>query len=609
MATVNPPSEQAADLLQKLSLDSQTKTLEVADANNKPGGSVQSVDRCVTPILPDFMDPTMCYVPGGYQHYYYGGYDASVDYKDIPRYVSPDGTGLYGDNTSIMYHGYGFQPYGTYTQSGSVSTVGHDGQLYGQQQYQYPAAYYQSPTQSNGPYTPNQSPATQGKVHVSVAAADKASLPVEAATGNRKGDIDGNSDGAMPFRANKPNTSLNSNGSKGRGVFPRGLSGTGYQDPRYNFNGMGSYAPWMDATYFTDGQHRPATRNSLSSTFSRTNNIQQERNHNLQPLPNLMGLQYQRQTSGLGGTPGFVNRTYPSNRFYGQYGTTARTGGFGANGYDPRINIRGFFGVDTKYKNKGRGGGFFGYGNDNVDGFSEMSRGPRAGFKNQKGGLPVTLAVRGQSISSDANNEDKDTSAVPDREQYNREEFPLDYTVAKFFIIKSYSEDDIHKSIKYSVWASTPNGNKKLDAGYQEAQEKSGDCRLFLFFSVNTSGQFVGLAEMVGRVDFNKTLDYWQQDKWNGSFPVKWHIVKDVPNILLKHITLENNDNKPVTNSRDTQEVNFEKGIQMLKIFKDYSSKSCILDDFEFYESRQKTVQEKKAKQQSLKQARHEISS
>lgn len=72
---------------------------------------------------------------------------------------------------------------------------------------------------------------------------------------------------------------------------------------------------------------------------------------------------------------------------------------------------------------------------------------------------------------------------------------------------------------------------------------------------VNASGQFVGLAEMIGPVDFDKTVEYWQQDKWNGCFPVKWHIVKDVPNSTLRHITLENNENKPVTNSRDTQEV------------------------------------------------------
>lgn len=72
---------------------------------------------------------------------------------------------------------------------------------------------------------------------------------------------------------------------------------------------------------------------------------------------------------------------------------------------------------------------------------------------------------------------------------------------------------------------------------------------------MNASGQFVGLAEMVGCVDFSKTVEHWQQDKWTGCFPVKWHIVKDVPNSLLKHIILENNENKPLTNSRDTHEV------------------------------------------------------
>jgi hypothetical protein len=63
------------------------------------------------------------------------------------------------------------------------------------------------------------------------------------------------------------------------------------------------------------------------------------------------------------------------------------------------------------------------------------------------------------------------------------------------------------------------------------------------------------VAEMVGPVDFGKSVEYWQQDKWNGCFPVKWHIIKDILNCHFRHIILENNDNKPVTNSRDTQEV------------------------------------------------------
>lgn len=60
---------------------------------------------------------------------------------------------------------------------------------------------------------------------------------------------------------------------------------------------------------------------------------------------------------------------------------------------------------------------------------------------------------------------------------------------------------------------------------------------------------------MVGPVDFHTDMDFWQQDKWSGCFPVKWHIIKDVSNAKLRHIILENNENKPVTNSRDTQEV------------------------------------------------------
>lgn len=86
-----------------------------------------------------------------------------------------------------------------------------------------------------------------------------------------------------------------------------------------------------------------------------------------------------------------------------------------------------------------------------------------------------------------------------------------------------------------------------------------------MYVQVNASAQFCGVAEMIGPVDFEKSVDYWQQDKWSGQFPVKWHIIKDVPNNLFRHIILENNDNKPVTNSRDTQEVMFF--LMLLKVF------------------------------------------
>jgi len=214
-----------------------------------------------------------------------------------------------------------------------------------------------------------------------------------------------------------------------------------------------------------------------------------------------------------------------------------------------------------------------------------------------------SLSPRGDAVglssTGDANNTIPSPVAIS-KNAYNLPDFVTKYEQALFFVIKSYSEDDIHKSIKYNVWASTPNGNKRLDNAYRLAQERMAEkgtkCPVFLFFSVNASGQFCGVAEMVGPLDFNRNMNFWQQDKWNGFFSVKWHIIKDVPNPQFRHIILENNENKPVTNSRDTQEVKFPQGTEMLNIFKNFSCKTSILDDFDFYENRQKVMQDRRGK-------------
>ncbi|KAI3791252.1 hypothetical protein L2E82_04956 [Cichorium intybus] len=606
MAAVAPPADQAADLLKNLSLDSQSKTLEIPEPTKKPtdtadtgNGQNQPLDRSITPLIPDFMDPAVAYFPNGYAStaYYYGGYDGTTnDWDDYSRYLNPDGVdmshGVYGDNGSLMY-GYGYAPYGPYSPAGSpVPTVGHDGQLYGAQHYQYPSPYFPPITPTSGPTIP-----PKGEITTPASGDQQPPLPVDTANGNSNSIVNGvkGTNGQTPRPTPYQNSNFNANGSYGRGAQ------NGYQDPRYGFDGVHSPIPWLDGPLYSDGQAR---NNSNIAPVS--NNGVASRNQNLRPHTHLMGLQTPRPMSGVN-TTGYMNRMYP-NKLYNQYGNTYRSYGYGSNGYDSQNNGRGWLTGDNKYKPRGRGNGFFGYNNENGDGLNELNRGPRArSVKSQKILTPVTLAVKGQNITFTPTDVEKEevkekvnASVTPDREQYNHTEFPETYEDAKFFIIKSYSEDDVHKSIKYNVWASTQNGNKKLDAAYQEAQQKPGKCPVFLFFSVNTSGQFVGVAEMVGPVDFNKSLEYWQQDKWIGCFPVKWHIVKDLPNSLLKHITLENNENKPVTNSRDTQEVKLDQGLQMIKIFKEHSSKQCILDDFEFYEDRQRRIQEKKAKQQQF---------
>lgn len=176
---------------------------------------------------------------------------------------------------------------------------------------------------------------------------------------------------------------------------------------------------------------------------------------------------------------------------------------------------------------------------------------------------------------------------------FNPKNFNCEPENARYFIIKSYSEDDIHRSIKYSIWCSTNHGNRRLDEAYRQQQAKNG--QLFLFFSVNGSGHFCGMAQMMSVVDFDSSSGVWAQSKWQGEFSVKWIYVKDVPNSALRHITLENNEDKPVTNSRDTQEVPSEKGKAVLKILHQYNHTTSIFDDFLHYERRQEEEKLKKS--------------
>ena len=96
---------------------------------------------------------------------------------------------------------------------------------------------------------------------------------------------------------------------------------------------------------------------------------------------------------------------------------------------------------------------------------------------------------------------------------YNPRDFDMNPKNARFFVLKSYSEDDIHRSIKYEIWCSTEHGNKRLDSAFKE---REGRGPVFLFFSVNGSGHFCGMAEMLSCLDYNSSAGVWAQDKWKG---------------------------------------------------------------------------------------------
>lgn len=166
---------------------------------------------------------------------------------------------------------------------------------------------------------------------------------------------------------------------------------------------------------------------------------------------------------------------------------------------------------------------------------------------------------------------------------YNPTQFDLNPKHARFFVIKSYTEDDVHKSLKYNIWASTELGNQRLDKAFNESANKGP---IYLFFSVNASGHFCGMAQMLTHVDYATSSSVWSQnDKWKGVFKLRWIFIKDIPNSTLRHIKLLNtNEKKPVTNSRDTTELLDDAGKEMLNIFFQFNSRTSLLQDFDFYE-------------------------
>jgi hypothetical protein len=155
-------------------------------------------------------------------------------------------------------------------------------------------------------------------------------------------------------------------------------------------------------------------------------------------------------------------------------------------------------------------------------------------------------------------------------------QFDISAPRARFFVIKSFTEDDVQRSLKHEIWASTEKGNQRLDRAFKES---SSSGPLYLLFSVNASGHFCGIAEMLTPLDYSSDSTVWvQEGKWKGTFKVRWIYVKDVPNNRLRHIRLTNTaDCKPITQSRDTQELPPDGGRQALKIIAEFPSRTTLL--------------------------------
>lgn len=160
----------------------------------------------------------------------------------------------------------------------------------------------------------------------------------------------------------------------------------------------------------------------------------------------------------------------------------------------------------------------------------------------------------------------------PSLQNANRH-IPIPYE-ARYFVIKSNTELDVVQSLCNGIWASTQHGNLRLGGAWETHGRRGG---VYLFFSVNRTGHFCGVARMTTQVDATRKFGCWEEDgRWGGAFEVEWLFVKDVPSMVLKNFTMSNG--ALVTRSRDAREIPPSQGGHLIKFFRDFNPQTSMLE-------------------------------
>lgn len=80
---------------------------------------------------------------------------------------------------------------------------------------------------------------------------------------------------------------------------------------------------------------------------------------------------------------------------------------------------------------------------------------------------------------------------------------------------------------------------------------------------------------------------WWEENKYFGSFKVKFLFIKDIKDKLLEGIKEESQDNNPVYKLRDSTRVSILNGKKMLSLFKDSPNRPNIFETFAYMDKRE----------------------
>ncbi|EGZ21035.1 hypothetical protein PHYSODRAFT_491572 [Phytophthora sojae] len=169
-------------------------------------------------------------------------------------------------------------------------------------------------------------------------------------------------------------------------------------------------------------------------------------------------------------------------------------------------------------------------------------------------------------------------------------------STCRCFVLKSFSEGNFHKSLKFGIWSTTTLHNALLDQVFKS--DLTAVRPVLFFFSVCGTKHFNGVAQMTSGVRTDSQFQLWEKLKYEGFFHVEWLLVKDVPNYVFTGVKMSNTPTKKsITSCRDCEEVLFEEANEFLSIFTEFDSRSSAWDDFAHYDQLQEQLERKRGLQ------------
>ncbi|OWZ05946.1 hypothetical protein PHMEG_00021876 [Phytophthora megakarya] len=158
------------------------------------------------------------------------------------------------------------------------------------------------------------------------------------------------------------------------------------------------------------------------------------------------------------------------------------------------------------------------------------------------------------------------------------------------FVLKSFSEANFHKSLKYGIWSTTTLHNALLDQVFKS--DLTAVRPVLFFFSVCGTKHFNGVARMTSGVRTDSQFQLWEKLKYEGFFHIEWLLVKDVPNYVFTKVKMSNTPTKKsITSCRDCEEVMFEEANEFLSIFLEFDSRTSAWEDFAHYDQLQEQIE------------------